>query len=209
MMDTMSVPPAASAVPATSPNGAAHPLTSVEAEALLAKLGQQVGASATVNAVFGQPQTIGERTIIPVARVAFGFGGGAGNGQSGRRRRAPVDPEAAAETGTRQAPGDATGQGAGFGGGAGLMATPVAVVEIGPRGVRVVPIVDVNRLVGRVFAAVFGFAFAALMVSALTGRRRGMSRLGFLPGPARLALLATRAPQHTITRLFTQRLYGR
>ena len=52
----------------------------------------------------------------------------------------------------------------------------MAVVEIGPRGLRVVPVVDANRLIGRVFATVFGFALAALVVRAVAFREPGAGR---------------------------------
>jgi hypothetical protein len=37
----------------------------------MAELGRRPGPNATVDAVFSQPQTIGVRTVIPVARVAY------------------------------------------------------------------------------------------------------------------------------------------
>ncbi len=79
--------------------------------------------SANVRTVFGDPVTVGDRTIIPVARVrgaqGIGFGEGAEKeGASGR----------------------------GGGSGAVFSAQPVAVVEITPDGTRIVPIVDATRV---------------------------------------------------------------
>jgi uncharacterized spore protein YtfJ len=100
-------------------------------EHLLETIGERVKPRVGVDAVFGQPRTVGDRTIIPVARIAYGFGMGAGAGKP-------------AEDGGENA------EQAGAGGGAAAMATPVAVVEVTPGGVRVIPVVDVVRLVTRV-----------------------------------------------------------
>jgi uncharacterized spore protein YtfJ len=76
--------------------------------------------------VFSPPQQVGERVIITAAAVeragGFGFGGGAGS------------------------EGDESGEGSGGGGGGTSSARPVAVIDAGPDGVIVRPIVDVTRL---------------------------------------------------------------
>jgi uncharacterized spore protein YtfJ len=159
--------PAAPTAGADGVDGVTPALTPAAAEAVLAELGRELGQHATVDAVFGQPQVIGERTVIPVARLTYGFGGGLGSGPQGRQRRA-APPTAPAD--------GAAAEGFGFGGGGGVRAEPVAVVEIGPRGLRVVPVVDANRLIGRVFATVFGFALAALVVRAVVFRPPGAIR---------------------------------
>jgi len=185
-METINAPHARPAAGANGADGAAPALTPAAAKAVLAELSRELGHHATVDAVFGQPQMIGERTVIPVARLAYGFGGGAGGGPQGRQRRAAPSPEPAAQ---------AAAEGFGFGGGGGVRAEPVAVVEIGPRGLRVVPVVDADRLIGRVFATVFGFAFAALVVRAMAfkepgaGRRRSQRSWPPRPGVVGLSLL--------------------
>jgi uncharacterized spore protein YtfJ len=189
-MDTMprTAPPDATPAPGTT-DGApvpAAPPSLAEVEEVVARLGREIGRTASAEAVFGPPRTVGERTIIPVARVAYGFGGGAAPGRRRRDARgaglgpdpaAPRPPESATPAGASGAP--APGLPTGFGGGGGARAEPVAVIEFGPGGVRVVPVVDVNRLVGRVFAFVFGFAAVALVVRGLANRGR--------PAPPRAA----------------------
>ena len=69
--------------------------------------------------VVGDPITFGGHTIIPLSSYGFGFGAGAGGGKE-------VDKA------------DRSGQGSGSGGGGGIK--PVAVVVIGPEGVRVEPL---------------------------------------------------------------------
>jgi len=116
-------------------------------EQLLEAIGERVKPQVGVDAVFGPPRTVGDRTIIPVARVAYGFGMGAGAGKP-------------AKDGSQDA------EQAGAGGGAAAMATPVAVVEVTPDGVRVIPVVDVMRLITRVLlfvgiVSVMGILFGA------------------------------------------------
>ncbi|WP_239085199.1 spore germination protein GerW family protein [Streptomyces halstedii] len=73
---------------------------------LLERLADKLGGRASVTAVYGEPITSGEVTVIPVAEVGFGFGGGAGR-----------------ETETGK-----IGEGGGGGGGAG--ARPHGFIEI-------------------------------------------------------------------------------
>jgi uncharacterized spore protein YtfJ len=44
----------------------------------LDRLAERIGGRASVTAVFGEPVERGEVTVIPVARVRWGFGGGSG-----------------------------------------------------------------------------------------------------------------------------------
>lgn len=82
--------------------------------------------TASVQSVFGPPQTVGERTIIPMAEVMYAFCGGFGKG------KAPQTPPEA--------------EGEGGGGGAMMKARPVAVLEMTPQGMQVVPIRDETRI---------------------------------------------------------------
>src|SRR2546430_37498 len=45
---------------------------------LLQSLHENLAGRAQVKSVFGDPVTAGEKTIIPVAKIAYGFGAGAG-----------------------------------------------------------------------------------------------------------------------------------
>ncbi len=83
--------------------------------------------SAHVHSVFGEPVRIGDRTIVPVARVRGAFGMGFGEGR---------EEEGAEKEG-----------GQGGGGGGWFSARPVAVVEMTAERVRVLPIVDLTRIV--------------------------------------------------------------
>lgn len=84
---------------------------------------------ANVEAVFGKPETIGEKTIIPIAQVGYGFGMGFGEG------KAPAEAE-----------GEEVPTGRGGGGGGGVLAKPIAVLEVTPEETKLTPIVDSTRL---------------------------------------------------------------
>lgn len=92
---------------------------------------------ANVNAVFGEPVTVENRTVIPVARVAYGFGMGIGHGTMAEEE---VEEKTTEET------VEETVQGVGGGGGSGLLARPFAIVEVTPEVTRVKSIVDEQKL---------------------------------------------------------------
>jgi len=73
---------------------------------------------ANANTVFGKPVTTQERTVIPVAEIAYGFEMG-------------VEGETEEETG---------------GGSGGMSAHPLAVIEVTPESARVKPIIDEQKL---------------------------------------------------------------
>ena len=98
------------------------------------RIAERVGASANVRAVFGEPIERDGITVIPVARVRWGFGGGAGRG--------PIAVGPGTDTeGAATARGIDQGlSGMGTGGGGGATADPVGYLEIGPDGVSFIPI---------------------------------------------------------------------
>ena len=92
------------------------------------RIAERVGGRASVRAVFGDPIERDGITIIPVARVRWGFGGGAGNGP------VAVGPGIEGEGPPATEAGDAHSRGSGSGGGGGAAADPVGYIEIGPDG---------------------------------------------------------------------------
>lgn len=84
--------------------------------------------SATWRTVFGEPYKEGAVTIIPLARIKYGFGAGFGSG----------------ETNSDEAKPGGTGEGAGYGGG--ILADPAGVIRIADDHVVVEPYVNVSRL---------------------------------------------------------------
>ncbi len=83
---------------------------------------EHLKASASVKTVYGEPIMIDGKTVIPVAKVAYGFGGGVG--------KQPKDK------------GEASGEGAG----GGMSAKPVGVVEIDHGQTTFVPIAGNRKI---------------------------------------------------------------
>src|ERR1700732_4390517 len=81
---------------------------------LLQSLHESLSTRAQVASVFGDPIVAGDKTIIPVAKIAYGFGGGTGSGGLEIK----------------------TARGEGGGGGGGVGAFPIGVFEVGPQGAR-------------------------------------------------------------------------
>jgi uncharacterized spore protein YtfJ len=87
-------------------------------EELVATISERLKATANVKLVYGEPQVIEDKTIIPVAVASYGFGAGTG-------------PQ---------------GQDSGGGGGGAVRVKPLGVVEVTAERTRFVPIVDANHL---------------------------------------------------------------
>ncbi len=101
--------------------------------------------SVSADSVFREPVRVGERVVIPAATIAYGGGFGFG--------------------------GDNMDNGGG-GGGGWNDGRPVAVIEAGPDGVKVRPVVDYTRIALTVLAA--GFT----IYRATRARRGGLLRRG-------------------------------
>ena len=99
--------------------------------ALLQSLKESVLGQANVKAIYGEPISAHEKTIIPVAKIMYGYGAGAGTGGMGD-----------------------TSRGEGGGGGGGVRATPVGVIEVSNQQTRFVPITDRKKLTGAVLAGI-------------------------------------------------------
>lgn len=100
--------------------------TSEEKQELMASLQSTLRGlqdRATVNSVYGDPIESDGKTIVPVARIAYGFGGGFGTGSEG-------DQEA--------------GEGGGAGGG--VVAGPVGVLEVTEDETRFIRVNDWKRM---------------------------------------------------------------
>ena len=108
---------------------------------VLQRLGETLGSAATVKSVFGDPIQANGKTVVPVAKVAYGFGGGFGAGKHGKK------PDQ---------------QGEGGGGGGGVRAVPAGVLEITEDSTRFIPFTDL-RLLALAFAA--GAAFGAVILA--------------------------------------------
>lgn len=110
----------------------------------LRSLGDHLQVGASVRNVYGDPVNIGRRTVIPIARVSYGFGVGGSE-------------EADSERG-------------GSGGGAAMSARPVGALEITEAGTRFIPFIDPSRLG---MALMLGFLIG-LTIGRRPARRRSV-----------------------------------
>lgn len=110
---------------------------------------------ASVDAVFGQPVTAGDKVVIPIASVSYGFGMGFGEA-------------------TGQEVQESNG-GVGGGEGGGMSARPLGVVEITPERTRVEPIVNEQAvtLAGMLLGAWSIFWVSAAVIRIMSGRFKG------------------------------------
>jgi uncharacterized spore protein YtfJ len=107
---------------------------------------EHLRTSASVKAVYGDPITADGKTVIPVAKVAYGFGAGSGHGKhakKGEDGKLPVEGE-------------------GEGAGGGVAARPVGVVEITEQGTKFVQFgapkkLAITALVGTGIGLAFGW----------------------------------------------------
>ncbi len=87
-------------------------------DSFLGGLARRVGLKAGARNVFGEPVERDGVTVIPVAKVRYGFGGGMGEGEDG--------------------------DGMGQGGGGGVMASPTGFIEVRQGGATFTPIRDAS-----------------------------------------------------------------
>ncbi|HVS97491.1 MAG TPA: spore germination protein GerW family protein [Puia sp.] len=121
----------------------------MSSENLVEKLAAQLGQTATVKNVYGEPVRVGDKTIIPVAQVAYGCGGGYGQCRKPKQllNETPVAPDANPAEGA--------------GGGGGMFAKPKGIYEITPTSTRFIPasgakILATGVLIGFVAYRLFG-----------------------------------------------------
>jgi uncharacterized spore protein YtfJ len=84
------------------------------ADSIVERLARTIGAQTGVQAVYGAPVERDGVTVIPVAKVRYGFGGGSGRGPAQKSE------------GSDEGSGESTGEG----GGAGVSASPLGYIEI-------------------------------------------------------------------------------
>ena len=116
---------------------------------LVSQIAERLKTSARVEVVYGEERKIGDKTIIPIAVVAYAFGGSAGGG-------AAPSGNGASEATT------------GGGGGGGVRVHPVAVLEVTGDDTRVLPVLDWTRII-TTGITVFGMW---MLVRSLFRRRR-------------------------------------
>ena len=107
---------------------------------------------ASVKTVYGEPVVVDGKTIIPVAKVAYGFGGGTAG-------HTPAEGEGDEPTTGKKETG--------AGGGGGLAAKPIGVVEVSSTETKFVPFSQPKKFA---IAALVGSGIG-LLCGVLLGRR--------------------------------------
>ena len=108
---------------------------------------------ANVNACFGEPVTVEGRTIIPVARVGYGLGLGVGQGPAAQGEEGVAEKMPA-------------------GGGGGLAASPLGVIEITSKEMRLEPVIDRQKVaIASMFVGAWSAFWVARALTAIFGRR--------------------------------------
>jgi uncharacterized spore protein YtfJ len=124
-------------------------------------IGDEVGASVC----FGTPVERDGHTLIPVARVSFGYGMGFGGGSGGES----MPSEFGAAHGDH-------GEGGGGGGGGGGSSTPVAVIDVARDEVVVKPITDTTRIALSSYALAAWLSFWIMLTIRTIARERAKTR---------------------------------
>lgn len=141
------------------------------ADRFLDRVVERIGGSAATNAVYGAPVERDGVTVIPVAKVRWGFGGGAGRGGGDQ--------------------GGAHGEGAGEGGGVGMAISPLGYIEIRDGEAQFRRIIDASSLLflPPVILAL-GVGLRLVLVALRPGRSRAlpMGPRGILHGARLLGL---------------------
>lgn len=101
--------------------------------------------AANWKSAFGEPQIVGDKTIIPVAQVSYGFGMGFGRGGSASEEE-----------------GDSGEGGEGSGGGGGASAKPYGVIVVTADDVYFEEVEDNSKI------AVLGIAMSAFAIFQIT-----------------------------------------
>jgi uncharacterized spore protein YtfJ len=112
---------------------------------------EQARDAANWKSAFGEPQVVGDKTIIPVAQVGYGFGLGFG------REGSSSDDEGEPESG-----------GEGGGGGGGASAKPYGVIVVTPDDVYFEEVEDSSKI------AILGIALSAFAVYQITKTLRAI-----------------------------------
>ena len=127
----------------------------------------QLIAVAQPGAVYSEPVTSGDYTVITASEVSVGMGFGYGIG-GGTSSEASESEAADSEESDLQGE-DASGIGGGGGGGGLSLGRPVAVISVGPSGVQVEPVRDVTKVLLALITAA-----GAMMI--MLGRMSKLSR---------------------------------
>lgn len=154
-MEAREVPPAS---PTTKPNGevpavdidVTTPQTGIMERVVEGAVGRAL-SHADARAVYGDPITQGDRTVIPVARVTVNYGFGAGSGSTPDEKHVEI--------------------GSGGGGGGRVKTNAIGYIELTPDTARFVPIIDRSTIISSL-VSLAGIVFFLALPRLVRGRGR-------------------------------------
>lgn len=120
----------------------------MDRDELMKTIRENLERTANIKAVFGEPSTHGDVTIIPVARTKISGGGGGGQGEDESDATKPAQ------------------KGSGLGIGIRVSTTPVGYIRIQDNEAEFVPIMDNSKL------AMAGIVAGGVLVMALASAMR-------------------------------------
>ncbi len=118
----------------------------------LENLATRLGQTTTVKNVYGEPVVAGDKTIIPVAQIMYGFGGGYGYGK--KPKKFSTQENVSEEDAEKKNIGE------GLGGGGGIVAKPKGVYEISNKCTRFIPANNTRLLIAMLLT---GFVIRGLV----------------------------------------------
>jgi uncharacterized spore protein YtfJ len=117
----------------------------------LENLALRLSQSASVKNVYGEPVITGDKIIIPVAKIMYGFGGG-----YGQKPKKFIKQENVSNGDTDEKKNN----GEGLGGGGGIIAVPKGVYQISKCGTKFIPANKTKLLIAMVLT---GFLMKGLI----------------------------------------------
>ncbi len=135
---------------------------------ILAQIRSIFTSSTGVEMAFGKPMQVNDLSIIPVAKISFGFGGGGGSSpvrkKKARKAETTAQESTPAPEETEAAPNQVD---EGGGGGGGMNTSPVGIYTIKDDKVRFYPVISVKEIM-----AIVG-VISILLIRIARLRRKG------------------------------------
>lgn len=111
-------------------------------DSIFSKIHEVLKTGGGVKFSFGNPVSVGDISIIPVARVGFGFGGGGGSSPGSKKKKKDKTQEGQEEAKPE------VDLDFGGGGGGGMKTDPVGIYAIKGERIRFYPIITIREMVG-------------------------------------------------------------
>ena len=113
---------------------------------ILKSITERIKGTARIETIYGEPREVAGKTVIPIAKVSYGFGAGAGEGKGKSTEEGEVE------------------SGGGGGGGGGVSVEPVGFLVAEDEGLRFLPVTDKKKII----AALAGFFIGIIIARKLS-----------------------------------------